>query len=178
MPFRWFVSVFVLAVLSACALAQDKPAAADAVDFRKLKELLPAELNGIKRNEHTGEKIKLGEFVMSTAKAEYGTNSEKENPPTITVEIQDFGATKGMADALTIWSTAEIDRDGDDGYEKTLKVKEHPAKETWNKESKSGEIMVWVAKRYIVTLRTENLPSEQMKKAAETLPLDKLAALK
>ena len=76
------------------------------------------------------------------------------------------------------WSQLEIDKESDEGYEKTLKVAGHPAFETWQKEGKSGNIQVYVAKRFIVTVQTTGLASEKAQEVAKALPLDKLAALK
>jgi hypothetical protein len=150
----------------------------EAIDFRKLKEWLPAELNGMKRSEANGERNKLGEITISQARATYGKGDD-EKTPRIELEVVDYGGMNQMAQGLAMaWTAAEIDRESDDGYEKTIKIKNNPGMETWQKEGSHGEIQLLVGKRYILTLRTDNIPAEQFKKVAESLALEKLAELK
>ena len=161
--------------------AQDQKDAgqkAEAIDFRKLKEWLPAELNGIKRTDAKGERNKLGDLTVSNAQGTY-SKGDGENVPRIEVEVTDYAGMKEMAQGLAMaWTATEIDKESDDGYEKTIKVKNNPGMETWQKEGKHGEVQLLVGKRYILTLRTDNVPVEQFKKLAESLALEKLAELK
>ena len=39
------------------------------VDYKKHKELMPAEVAGLKRTDNSGEKNKIGDFQLSQAKA-------------------------------------------------------------------------------------------------------------
>jgi hypothetical protein len=151
-----------------------------AVDFRKLKELMPAEFEGLKRTENTGEKNAFGAISMSTAKAQYkkGKDQDDEKEPSINIELIDYGGVEIAKGLAMAWTMAEIDKDSDTGYEKTVKVKGNPGMETWEKEGKRGRVQILVASRFIVTLETTNIPSEKVLKIAESLPLDKLAALK
>ena len=166
---------FVVAQGNKAAPAAQKT---EAIDFRKLKEWLPAELNGIKRSEAKGERNKLGEMTVSQAHATY-QKAEEENAPRIEVEVTDYAGVNDMAQGLAMaWTAAEIDRESDDGYEKTVKVKNNPGMETWQKEGNHGELQLLVGNRYILTVRTDNIPAEQFKKLAESLPLEKLAELK
>jgi hypothetical protein len=154
-----------------------QPAKVEAVDFRKLKELMPAEVAGLKRTDNTGEKNKLGDFQLSTAKATY--TKEAENAPEVTIEIIDYGGAAGMSEGIAAWSQIEIDKDSDSGHEKTLKIADkYPAHESFQKEGQSGNLQIYVAKRFIVTITTSNLPAEQLQKTAEAIALDKLEALK
>ncbi|MGH7180018.1 MAG: hypothetical protein ACREJC_21755 [Tepidisphaeraceae bacterium] len=151
---------------------------APAVDFRKLKEICPEQLNGMKRTSHEGQRTKMGEFAISTAQAAYESDSDKDNAPRISLEILDYGATPGMAQGMAAWAQLDIDRESDTGYEKSTRVKGQPALETYDTGAKSGRVQVFVAGRFIVTLELSNLPPEQTQKVAEELPLEKLAGMK
>ena len=185
---RWIVAALVIAGFAGAASAEDpkpakpaEPAKAPAVvDFRKLKELLPAELNGLKRTEHNGEKNAFGAIAISTAKAEYRKNKDQddEKEPNISVEIVDYGGIEMAKGLAMAWTMAEIDKESDDGFEKTIKIKGNPGMLTWQKEGKHGNVQVLVGNRFILTVNTNNIPSEQVMKVVEALPLDKLAALK
>ncbi|HYE19984.1 MAG TPA: hypothetical protein VEA69_16155 [Tepidisphaeraceae bacterium] len=159
--------------------------AREAIDFRKLKEILPEELGGLKRSKAGGEKNKFGDMSVSTARATYGKadDGEDENAkhPRIEVEIQDFGGSAaGIGAAAAAWSTLDVDNESDDGYEKTVKIGDakHPGYEKWNKADKHGEIQVWVTKRYVLTIRTSNLTSADTMKIVNAFPVGKLADLK
>lgn len=184
---RWTVAALVIAGLAGFARAQDdksaKPADAPktvAVDFRKLKELMPAELEGLKRTENSGEKNSFGAVSMSTAKAQYKKSKDQddEKEPSINLELIDYGGVEMAKGLAMAWTMAEIDKDSDSGYEKTVKVKGNPGMETWEKEAKRGRVQVLIANRFILTLETTNLPSDKLIKITESLPLDKIAALK
>jgi hypothetical protein len=168
------LAVLVLAALIGVARADDKEAASkgDAVDFRKLKELMPAELNGAKRTDCSGEKNKIGEMSMSHVTAKF-KNGDADDAPRIEVQVIDYSNVQ-MAQGMTI----EIDKESDNGFEKTVKVAGNPGFETWKKDAKHGEVNLLVGKRYIVSVQTDNVPAEQVIKIVEALPLDKLAALK
>jgi len=170
----------VLAPIFVLALAADngKSDAKEAVDFRKLKEVLPDKLGDLKRTEHTGQKVKMDKFTISMASATYAKEDAGDNAPRIEVQIADYGATQGVVDGMTAWAKVEIDRETDDGYERTVKIATHPGFETCNKQEKSCQLLLFVAQRFLLTIQTTNLALDQMKKLAESLPLDKLAAIK
>jgi hypothetical protein len=174
--------VGLVAVASFAVRAEDKPAASqpakvEAVDYKKLKELMPAEVAGLKRTDNSGEKNKIGDFQLSQAKATY--TKEADDAPRVTIEIIDYGSAPGMSEGIAAWTQLEVDRDSDSGHEKTLKIKDkYAAYETFQKDGQSGNLQIYVAKRYIVTIATSNLPAEQLQKTAEAISLDKLEALK
>jgi hypothetical protein len=155
-----------------------QPAKVQPIDFRKLKELMPAELAGIKRSNNEGQKTSLGEFQFSQASATYEKADAGEKDPHVTVEIMDYGAAPGMGQIAAAWQQLDIDKESDGGYEKTTKVKGNPAYETYTNESKSGQVQVWVGNRFYVNVNTTNLSGEELKKLVESLPLEKLAQLK
>jgi len=149
----------------------------EAVDFRKLKELVPAELSGMKRSSCNGERNKVGEMSISQVTASF-KKDDNDGSPKVELTVIDYSnleMAKGMAAA---WTTIEIDKDSDDGFEKTVKVKGNPGFFTWRKDGKRGEVQLMVGQRYIMTVQTDNIASDDVIKTVEALPLDKLAALK
>jgi hypothetical protein len=172
-------AVVLAAGLIGVGRAEDRKDApkTEAVDFRKLKELMPAELNGLKRTECNGERNKIGDLSISQVTATY-KKGDDDGAPRIEVQVMDYSnieMAKGMA---TAWSTVEIDKESDSGFEKTIKIKDNPGFLTWQKDGKHGQVQLLVGGRYVVNVQTDNIASEQVVKVAEGLPLDKLAALK
>ncbi|MGQ0702635.1 MAG: hypothetical protein ACT4PM_05830, partial [Gemmatimonadales bacterium] len=94
--------------------------AEEPVDFRTLKELLPEDLPGMNRTSAEGEKAGAMGFVASHAEGRY----QADGGGNITVKITDVGAMAGMAAFATFaWATAEIDRETESGYERTVSTK-------------------------------------------------------
>jgi hypothetical protein len=187
MKFTRSILAAAIAIASAqAAFAQDDKAAATTkpttqaagpVDFRKLKEVLPENLAGLKRDEATGERTGFGEMKFSSARATYVNDKEKDDAPRIDLQILDYGTNKQMVEGLALWTKMEIDTESDGGYQKTVKVQEQPAMEQFQNEGKTGQLQLLVADRFFVTLNTTNLPVEQFKKIGEELKLKDLAAL-
>ncbi|CAG5070191.1 hypothetical protein DYBT9623_02931 [Dyadobacter sp. CECT 9623] len=147
----------------------------DPIDFRKLKELMPEELIGLKRIEATGEKSGAMGFTVSTAQARYKGDKDES----IVIEIVDTGGIAGVSTmALATWSMAEIDKETADGYEKTTQLDGYKAFEKYNSTIKAGEINVLVADRYVVNVEGNNISVDQLKEALKDINLVKLEALK
>lgn len=173
------VLLLVILVQDLCWSREEPPASQPAtVDWRKLKEWLPAELAGMQRTNATGEKNRVGDFVMSTASAEFQNNPDQDNSPRLNLTVIDYSGAPGMAQGMAAWSMMQIDNESDEGYEKTVKIAGFPGMETFQNQGKSGTVMILVAGTMIVTVNSEGMTAEQMHQAAESLPLDTLAALK
>lgn len=148
--------------------------AVDPIDFRKLKDLLPDKAGGLDRTEATGEKSGAMGFTVSTAEAKY-----KGGEKSINIEIVDTGGIAGVSTmALAAWSMAEIDKETTTGYEKTTTIDGHKAFEKYNTESKSGELNVLVADRYVVNVQGDNVSIDQLKDVLGEINLAKLSGLK
>lgn len=149
--------------------------AVDPVDFRKLKDLLPENLAGMSRTEATGEKTGAMGFTVSTAQAKYKGSADES----LDIEIVDTGGIAGVSTmALAAWSIAEIDKETTHGYEKTTTLDGHKAFEKYDNESKSGEINVLVADRYVVNVEGDHVTVDQIKEALKGIDLGKLGDLK
>jgi len=153
----------------------DNKKAVDPVDFRKLKELLPEKVEGMARKEASGEKNGAMGFTISRAEARYHSDADASAH----VEIFDTGGVAGVATmALAAWTMADIDKETDSGYEKTTKLEGYKGYEKYNNDSKSGEINVLVADRFVVNVSGNNLTMDQLKNILSDLDLDKLSELK
>ena len=146
----------------------------ETVDFRVLKKLLPANAGGLPRKEASGEKNGAAGFTLSTAEGKYANDDQSQ---TIELTIVDGGGTPMMM-GLAAWSMVDIDKEDDNGYERTTKMGDNKAYEKYNSNDKSGEIAVLINKRFVVTAEGRGVTMEQIKNALNSLDLDKLASLK
>ena len=176
-----FTLVVVIVALGGIARVQaevaptSQPATTEPADFQKLKEIMPARLFNQPQHRNDGEKVSAGAMLFSHATAEYGPTQSQDDSPSITLEVIDYVATKAMADAATGWQKMQIDRSTDDGsWQKTTKLNNQPAFMTFESEGRNGQLQVFVAGRFYVHLQTTNIGSDDFKKIAATLPIEKL----
>lgn len=146
----------------------------ETVNFRSLKELLPAEADGLARKEATGEKNGAAGFTISTATGKYANADDSE---TIELSLVDGGGSAMMM-GLAAWSMLEVDKETADGYERTGKIGDHKSYEKYDNGDKSGEIAVLVNKRFIATVKGRGVSMDKLKAALDDVDLDKLADLK
>lgn len=120
----------------------------ETVDFRKLKELLPEELDGMNRTSASGEKT--NSFGVKVSQSE-GNYKSEDGQQSIKITIIDLGSMKGLTGmALFAWTMADIDKETEDGYEKTTEFKGYKAFEKYNTTDKNGDLEVIVGDRFMV----------------------------
>lgn len=145
------------------------------VDFRELKALLPASLEGMKRVSASGEKS--GAMGMSVAFAE--AKYRAEDGGEITIKISDNSGMGGlMGFAQQAFGTMEVDRETETGFERTTQYGKHKATEEYDNEEKEGEVEIMVDSRFAVEVEGRNVTWKAVEAAAKSLDLDKLASLK
>lgn len=143
------------------------------VDFRALKDLLPKALAELPRKRASGEKAGISGMTISQASATYQAGDQR-----IELKIVDTGGLVGpMAFAAMGLAMAEIDREDEDGYERTSMLNGHKVFEKWHQTSRHGEYKVLVAGRFVVDVEGDGLPMATLAGAAAELDLGKLAAL-
>jgi hypothetical protein len=175
------VVVLVVASISR-VFAQDppatKPAKAQPVDFHKLQELMPAKAVGVQRSDLGGENVEAGAMTLSRANADYTKPDSDGSDAHASIEITDYAAAPQMVAGMTAWRQVPINVQNDQGYTRTVKFKNHPAMEVYTKDGDSRQMMVLVAERFLLNIETTHVPEAEFKKLLESLPLEKLAALR
>ncbi|MGA0560669.1 transposase [Larkinella sp. VNQ87] len=167
-------SVDALKKMADQAEEMSKNGPVETVDFRKLKDLLPADAAGLARKEASGEKNGMAGFNISTAQGEYRNDDGSQS---VEINIVDAGGT-GALMGLAAWSIIEVDKETENGYEKTTKYGDYKAYEKYDNASKDGEIAVLINNRFIVTAKGNGIEMSQLKSTLEEVDLDKVAALK
>jgi hypothetical protein len=164
-----------MAALGAAMGAANKGKTVETVDFRELKDMLPASLPGMKRTEASGERTAAMGMNVSTAHAQYSN----DNGANATITITDIGSMTGLAGmAAFAWSATEVDRETENGYEKTTRFDGHKAMEKYDRSSKSGEMSVLVGDRFIVEAKGNDVDMDALKSAVKAVNLGKLDSMK
>jgi hypothetical protein len=143
------------------------------VDMGKLKDMLPAELAGMKRTNASSERNQMMGIDMAKAEANY-----EAGEGSIKIAIMDMGNLSGsMRMGMAGWTMQQYSRETDSGYEKTITYNGYKGVEQYDNSSKQGELRLFVADRFIVELNGYQTTMEAMKKALDKIDLKKLAAL-
>lgn len=145
----------------------------EVVDFRDLKAKLPESLVGMERTEFEGERSGAFGFNVSTASATYRNEDRDQR---LEIELIDAGGIGFAQMATSAWAMADIDRETEDGYERTITVDGEKAFEKFDRPSGSYELVVIRKDRYIVNVEGRGLSQEQVKKVHDQLTLEDLPA--
>jgi hypothetical protein len=145
------------------------------VDFRELKALLPEKLSGMTREGAEGEKASAMGVKVSEAHANYAAAEGAH----VSIKITDMGSVSGLMGMATLaWAAADVDRETENGYEKTTTFDGHKAFEKYDNQSHSGELNILVEKRFVVTIEGNDVAMSFLKEAARSIDLGKLASMK
>jgi len=145
------------------------------VSVKALKNALPKELPGLERVEAGAEKQSILGISTVIATGVY-ENGEK----TIQVEIADMGGMGGLgAMAMMGIANAEIDKETRTGFERTTTYQGFKALESYDKTDNSGEIEVYMGKRFNVSINGSSLNSfDELVAVVKALDLKSLLELK
>jgi hypothetical protein len=144
------------------------------VDFRELKALLPESVAGLKRTKSEGEKSAALGIASSKASAKYGDEAGKR----VELEITDMGTLKGIGALAFGWLGGSIDRESDDGYERTSVFEGCRMHEEYSKSAGRGETTLIVSDRFVVHAEGKGLSAEDLKRAVASVDRKKLEAMK
>jgi hypothetical protein len=145
------------------------------IDFRLFKEMAPESGGGLKFVKGNGEKTGTLGVKMSRYKAEY----EDGEGGRANLEFIDMGTLKGAAMLGYGWLMTEIDREGDDGMERTLKYKGYPAHQKMQRRGEriSSEMAFIVGERFVVKA-DGNVELERIESLLDEVPEDDLEDMK
>ena len=147
----------------------------EAVSGATLKELLPAELPGMKRTSASGERNQSMGIDISNAEGRYeATDGQGAR---VMIKFTDVGNMSGQVRlGMASWAMAQYSRETDTGYEKTTTFNGYKAFEKYNTQDKEGTVSVWVADRFIVQVDGNGVTMDTLKQMLGKVDLKKLAA--
>lgn len=163
----------LMGALNAMIGAQTNARPVEVVDFRELRALLPESVGAYKRTKASGEKSGAMGMTISQAIGQYEAGKAQ-----LTIKLMDYGGTGFASVMAAAWTTTEIDRETDDGYERSVKLGAHRGIEKYDNASRFGELQVLVGSRFMVEINVRDGEPADLTAAANALALDKLAALK
>lgn len=139
------------------------------VNFRELKKRLPERLAGLDRQTHEGQTTGFAGFKISTAEAEY-----KEGNKSLKMTITDTGGLGAALLGVAAWSSLEIDKETEDGYERTTEIDGHKAFIKYSKKTEKTEVAVLYNDRVLAVASGKGLDLEEVKDLLEDMELDEV----
>jgi hypothetical protein len=144
----------------------------DPVSFQALQTALP-DISGWERSTPTGERM-TAPVAFSEAETHYTRGDAN-----VTVKIVDSAFSQLLVAPWAMFLTAGYERESSEGYEKSVNVGGNPGFERWNRDSRTGELNLVVAKRYLVTVEGDNLSDTQvLHEFASKIDAEQLSSLK
>ena len=142
------------------------------VDFRKLKEMLPETLAGMKRVDTTGQSGEAMGINGSSATARY-TDSAGAS---LNVDISDMGSLAGLAGLASRFDPS-MEKETETGYERTSKINGQIVHERYDRRARSGEISIILAERFNVAVRGNGVEPTTLQGAIKQIDMAGLVAL-
>ena len=142
------------------------------VDFRKLKEMLPENLSGMKRVETTGQSGEAMDIKGSSATARYTDGAGAS----MNLEISDMGSLAGLAGLASRFDPA-MEKETETGFERTSKVNGQIVHERYDRRAKNGEISIILAERFNVAVRGNGVDAAALQAAIKEIDMAGLVAL-
>ena len=164
----------MMKALSGAVQSQSTNSAA-MVSPKALKDALPKELPGFERVEAGSEKQSA--FGISTVVA---TGVYESGAQSVRVELTDMGGMGGLgAMAMMGLANNEVDKETRTGFERTTTLQGFKALETYDKESKEGEVQIFLGSRIGVKVNGSSLESfDPLSAAGAAMDLKALSELK
>ncbi|RME94960.1 MAG: hypothetical protein D6772_13845 [Bacteroidetes bacterium] len=138
--------------------------AVEVMDFRELKAIMPERLLGMDRSSHVGEKKGAFGIVISQAKAKY-----QDEDRYLEIQVVDGGDAAIAKLAGAAWTTVEVDRETDHGYERTTMIDGYKAYEKYDSQQERGTIKWLYKDRYIVSIEGRGVTAKEIKRALNKL---------
>ena len=155
--------------------AAEEPQLAEVVDFSKLIPILPEAPAGWTADKAEGSTDDIGGTKITSVHRDY-KKGDGDTAPTTSISILDSAANPDyVASTTAAWS---MSTSTPEGYTKTLTIEGMPGFETFENEGKHGTLWLMVAKRYVLTIETQNQESKDLQEWLKRIDVKKLAAVK
>lgn len=143
---------------------------ADPVDFRRLRDLLPASVAGLDQGETEGSKEGAMGYTVSKASADYSDGAEAN----ATVTVSDMGGIQMAMMMGLAWTMVEKDSETGTKIERTMEYEGYPAYLQFDSDGGRGSLQVLVADRFVVEANGTGLTVAQLEALVDGVGLGTL----
>ena len=142
------------------------------VAFQDLKQMLPASIAGMKRDDASGESNEAMGIKGSSATAHYSSDAGGR----VTVEITDMGSLSGLA-GMAAKFDPNMQKETDTDYERTIKVNGQLLHQRYDHQVRSGEMSVLTGDRFSVTVSGSGVDENVLLDTLKNVDVGRLATL-
>jgi len=171
-------AAFLLALALACVVRsaeEPAPLIPSVVDFSKLIPFLPEAPATWTADKAEGSTDDIGGTKITSVHRDY-KKGDGDTAPTTSISILDSAANPDYVSSTTAaWS---MSTSTPEGYTKTLTIEGMPGFETFENEGKHGTLWLMVAKRYVLTIETQNQEAKDLQDWLKRIDVKKLAGIK
>ncbi|MEP7366660.1 MAG: hypothetical protein ABI972_25670 [Acidobacteriota bacterium] len=128
----------------------------EAVSFTELMPFLPEPPAGWEGQKPRGQSNTMGEWKFSEVERNY-TMGEKR----MEVKILDWAFRRELY--APFFMMASFSQESTEGYNKGIKINDDPGREEYKTDSKNGELSVLVGKRFLVSVRGNNIAAAELR---------------
>jgi hypothetical protein len=168
-------ALLLVLALSCAVRAAEEPQLVEVVDFSKLLPLLPNSPDGWTADKAEGSTDDIGGTKITSVHRDY-KKGDGDSAPTTSISILDSAANPDyVASTTAAWN---MSTSTPEGYTKTLTIEGMPGFETFENEGKHGTLWLMVAKRYVLTIETQNQEAKDLQDWLKRIDVKKLSAVK
>jgi hypothetical protein len=151
-------------------------AVVDPVGFRDLLAYLPSAGDGWQAGTPDGSTTSMGDYKVTNVSNTYTSAGGDGSPDrSITVQITDGGFAEMVSAPFAMMS--QFSNETTQGYQKGVTIEGHPGYEEWNEPSRSSNLNVLVAKRFLIHLSGTQVEPQVLREWLEGMKLDELSEL-
>jgi len=145
------------------------------VNHRELQKFLPEKMAGMKRVKKSGQTSGAMGFKISNAEATY---KDESSGKTFQINIVDTGGFSVGIMSMAAWSTLTIDKEDENGYERTAKLDGFKSYEKYEKRRNKSELSLILNKRFVLQGNCRDCEMDQLKKVIKSMDLKDLSRTK
>jgi hypothetical protein len=161
--------------LAGAVRAAEEPQLVEVVDFSKLLPVVPNPPDGWTADKAEGSTDDIGGTKITSVHRDY-KKGDGDTAPTTSISILDSAANPDyVASTTAAWS---MSTSTPEGYTKTLTIEGMPGFETFENEGKHGTLWLMVAKRYVLTIETQNQEAKDLQDWLKRVDVKKLSEIK
>ena len=139
------------------------------INFRELKKRFPSSIDGMERKSSEGQTMGFGGMKVSVAEAEYRDGNQR-----LDLTITDTGGLGAALMGMAFWSNLEMDKETEDGFERTTEIDGHKAYMKYDRRREQSEIAVIFDNRFLAVAKGKGIDFDDLQEIVEDLDLDDL----
>jgi hypothetical protein len=152
--------------------ASARPKPGEPIAFEQLVLVLPA-MDGWETRRKEGKSTQVGGDAVTLASAKY-EKTFNDKVQAVKLEVMDGNYVSSVYSPFAVMAHSQGPIA--DAHKMQIEIAGHPGMEEWKTEAGTVQVLLLVARRFVVTLQGENIPPGLVRQTIEAMDLAKLTA--